>query len=739
MNVGKMIFEVDMNDKKFNKKYEELTHRAEKGQEAINKTKENIKQLENQLAEYTKQNDEYYKKYEEILAMQAKASSETSYDKNIKSFQDMDPYEAFGKGIKLEVDDNADEVLTDYDEVIEKLDSEVKKSISSNYEKTLKALDAQKKKLEEQEYQYNLILKQIEEINQESDKQNRTAGKQIKLFNNLTKGVSKLAFGIIGAASAYNLIRKATNAYLQTDEHTTKQMQANWTAIGTFMEGIIKYVSSLMKKLVTSVLYFVSVLTGVNYIQKANTAILKQQEKATKDLTNANNKLTASFDEMEILNDTSSSATTPTVDTSVLFDVNDIGESARATIERIGNALKPVYETIKSIVDFCSSHPNIVGLMLGGAGLISLLTKIIGVGGTAAGAGAMGLAGVLSLLGYIAGFGVIAIEISILYSTVKEAKDAVDDLKDTIDKWEASYKSLNETRKKVIAEGKATPEWVKNETDAMKKNNDELRKKTQNILDARDKMNYFQVLISKITGEWDADTQQINANQKAMEYNLDAWGKMYEQGLLNDRQMDDYTQELYKYKDYLQKATDTSILHTGALTNNKETLKDAQKELKNTKDRLKEITGVSQENQEELKKATKKAKDYNDSLKNIKPNIKTTVAIDTTGAKNSLNGLFANIRTKISEWGIKFPTIKLAQGGIVNNPGRGVPITSNIVAGEAGPEAVLPLNDETMSMLAKFIADKMVINLTNVNQMNGRVISKELQRIKNEDDFAYNR
>lgn len=82
---------------------------------------------------------------------------------------------------------------------------------------------------------------------------------------------------------------------------------------------------------------------------------------------------------------------------------------------------------------------------------------------------------------------------------------------------------------------------------------------------------------------------------------------------------------------------------------------------------------------------------------------------------------------------------KLASGGIINQPGRGVPLASAI-GGERGVEGVLPLTDsQQMDLLGQSIARHMVINLTNINQMNGRVISRELQRVQNDSDFAYNR
>ena len=163
-----------------------------------------------------------------------------------------------------------------------------------------------------------------------------------------------------------------------------------------------------------------------------------------------------------------------------------------------------------------------------------------------------------------------------------------------------------------------------------------------------------------------------------------------------------------------------------------------------------------------------------DAFSNVKTFIKTKI-IDPisnffggmwngikTGASNGLNNVkstFSNIFNKIidginkfirglnkiqiniPDWlgggnfGFNIREIpRLARGGIVNNPGRGV-MMGNYIAGENGAEAVLPLTDDTLQKLANMIP--ITINLTNT--MNGRVISRELQRVQNENDFAYNR
>ena len=62
---------------------------------------------------------------------------------------------------------------------------------------------------------------------------------------------------------------------------------------------------------------------------------------------------------------------------------------------------------------------------------------------------------------------------------------------------------------------------------------------------------------------------------------------------------------------------------------------------------------------------------------------------------------------------------KFADGGIVNNPGAGVSAT----VGEMGPEAILPLNDQTLSMLGSAIADAHSASTTKTGSLGGQVIN----------------
>ena len=89
---------------------------------------------------------------------------------------------------------------------------------------------------------------------------------------------------------------------------------------------------------------------------------------------------------------------------------------------------------------------------------------------------------------------------------------------------------------------------------------------------------------------------------------------------------------------------------------------------------------------------------------------------------------------------IKIPRIpRLAKGGIINQPGRGIPVGSAI-GGERGQEGIIPLTDsQQMQLLGEAIGRYVTINANITNTMNGRVISRELQKVNNTNDFAFNR
>lgn len=120
------------------------------------------------------------------------------------------------------------------------------------------------------------------------------------------------------------------------------------------------------------------------------------------------------------------------------------------------------------------------------------------------------------------------------------------------------------------------------------------------------------------------------------------------------------------------------------------------------------------------------------------------------GGINALIQGINKIKFDVPDWvpgiggkqlGFSIPQIpRLAKGTILNAPGRGVPVSGGTaLAGEAGREAYLPLSDtQLLEELGSTIGKYITINANITNSMNGRVISRQLQQIKNDREFAYN-
>lgn len=118
----------------------------------------------------------------------------------------------------------------------------------------------------------------------------------------------------------------------------------------------------------------------------------------------------------------------------------------------------------------------------------------------------------------------------------------------------------------------------------------------------------------------------------------------------------------------------------------------------------------------------------------------------TNGIQKILNGLVSMVNKVIKVLN-KLPNIdiplitapKLARGGIVNNPGRGVTAT----VGEAGAEAILPLENNTgwMDLLAERIANRINANgevLQTIITLDGETIAKKISQVNGRRNIRMN-
>lgn len=114
-----------------------------------------------------------------------------------------------------------------------------------------------------------------------------------------------------------------------------------------------------------------------------------------------------------------------------------------------------------------------------------------------------------------------------------------------------------------------------------------------------------------------------------------------------------------------------------------------------------------------------------------------------------INGIIGAINSVSSLVGVEFAeksyvsfarfTPRLAKGGIVNLPGKGVPV-GGAITGENGPEGVIPFTDsQQMELLGQAIGKYITINANIPVYAYNRQVDRQIRKIKAEDNFAYNK
>lgn len=144
--------------------------------------------------------------------------------------------------------------------------------------------------------------------------------------------------------------------------------------------------------------------------------------------------------------------------------------------------------------------------------------------------------------------------------------------------------------------------------------------------------------------------------------------------------------------------------------------------------------------------------DFKNGISNVFGGLKDILLAPFNSLISGINSLIRGvnkIKFDVPDWvpgmggkkfGFNIPQIpKLAVGGIVNMPSRGVPI-GGAIAGESGAEGVIPLTDsQAMETLGQAIGKYININLTNVTKLDNRQIAREQKKINAQSDFAFNR
>lgn len=106
---------------------------------------------------------------------------------------------------------------------------------------------------------------------------------------------------------------------------------------------------------------------------------------------------------------------------------------------------------------------------------------------------------------------------------------------------------------------------------------------------------------------------------------------------------------------------------------------------------------------------------------------------------NTLFNDYSDATPKMAVGGIVVSKPKLASGGIINMPNKGVSL-GGAIGGERGAEGVIPLTDsQAMETLGSAIGRYITLNAVIENKMDGKTINRALKQVNMNNDFVMNR
>ena len=144
---------------------------------------------------------------------------------------------------------------------------------------------------------------------QEIREQNRQLQKLDHKMGGVIKKISKIAVNLLGVRAVYSLLSRIAQQYLSDNEALANNIKSVWGTLGEMLAPAIQTVVNWIMKAIGYLNVFYQALTGINAIANYNAKALQKQAKATAGAGAAAAKAKAQlagFDEMNKLSDDSS-------------------------------------------------------------------------------------------------------------------------------------------------------------------------------------------------------------------------------------------------------------------------------------------------------------------------------------------------------------------------------------------------------------------------------------------------
>lgn len=631
---------------------------------------------------------------------------------------------------------------------------------------------------------------QIIQANQEAkqDKLNEIEQKLKNIGNsseNVVKKVAKWGLAIFSVRSAYMFVRQAVSTLSQYNEKIGTDIEYIRYALASALQPIIENIIQLMYKMLAYINYISQAWFGVNIFANASA---KAFNNVKKGLGGANKqakelqKTLLGFDEMNILQDGSTSkggggggVTLPSYDLGNMEDVEipdwikwiaDNGELIKTILIGIAGAITglKLAQLLFNLTGIGSTLPEIFTALSNMSGLQifglvgGIATAVVGIFNT--------IKALIVWIGdptwenfkeVLSGLEIVLIGVGIAMVALNASNPIgwitiavgllgklvgalTENETKTLDLTEAQKKLNNAEKEFVNAQNRYTTA-IKNRDQALK----DLQKAEKNT-----KLSGEDLYKSVMTGKLKFDDMTKTQQSVYLAY-------VKYKGTIGD--VEQATKDLQAEEHELILASLEEQATVAATKNNFE---DFAKTLNNLVDKgtisveeaykiINDIFGKMQglgkdvfniqfpkyfsSSTDSAEKLRKKVQDLYNQYKKLKD----LGFPSTSGSSYSSKTLWAKGGVLTYAKGGIYKPIKLASGAVVNQPGRGVPIGLNAIAGEHGAEGIIPLTDaQQMDLLGSAIGRRVTVNLTNITEMNGRIISRELQRVQNQEGFAFN-
>lgn len=807
-------------------------------------TKLDTKQLERDIKKSEKELENYKKNSEKLTDTKAKIEADVEIkgkelDRKIKEIEN-----------KAQIDIKAVTGGSISSRAIkeQKIQETAQLKINGLQQQYNEYLDKTNIKIDNIEQQIAENVSKQEVLNNQIDEMNEKLGKSKGLGNikdtinqasnsmsGILKKVAKWSLAIFSVRSAYNFIRGSISTISQYNEDLANQIEYIRYALASVLEPVVRGIVNLVAKLLQYVNYIWKEWTGNNLFKSADAFNeMKNSSKETAKNVKEINKQLAGFDEMNVLEDTSKTATATSGGETIApsIDLTEIEGEPPAWIKWIA-------ENKDTVLDFFKQLGAIIGV-IGIAKLLDnfgLLQPIIGL----VTKGISGLITTFKNLGALrtaAFIGGIVLAFSGLVSTVKAVIEFIKN-----PSWENFNKileglvvTLAGVSLAMIAFNATNPVgWIILAVDAVlavitilstltqKLFEDkaailDTKEAQEQLTEAREKARQANDdYISSVDNAEEAEKRLADAEAKTGISGEELFKKV-QNGTLDYKNMTEAQREVYKAylnnqdaQNKLKTATDNlnqakedetnaywenelaMAKESGSYEDLKNKIIKANKEqglsIEKTRDTLERAMGgmdkksretFLQSIPEDIRSGLDPSKYQSTGSKIIEwfqgigerageffSGLGTRIGDALSGAlKAVLNGALRTLEGLINLpidiingalWainllpGVYVPYIskvylpRLAKGGVISQPGRGVPVGyGQAIAGEGGTsgsrEGVIPLTDaQQMALLGESIGKYVNINLTNITKLDNRQIAKEQKRISAQNDFAFNR